>query len=69
MKKYKYVVAFKGQYFSVKGGYRAYKRFVDIIGINKHNSLIECLEVLKLNDIHYTLLNKSDFDIKKGDIK
>ena len=63
MSKNKYVIATKGQYFAVKGGFRAYKRFYDLLSINSHNSLIEFLDALKLNDIHYTIVTSK---IKKG---
>lgn len=63
MRKYKYVVAFKGQYFALKGGFRAYKRFCYLSSINSHNSLISFLYTLKLNDIHYTIVTST---IEKG---
>jgi len=63
LKRYRYVVAVKGQYFAVKGGFRAYKRFNDIVCLNRHESLISLLDALKLNDIHYTIITSV---IKKG---
>jgi len=63
MKRYKYVVAVKGQYFAIKGGFRAFKRFNDIVCLNTHESLITLLDALKLNDIHYTIITK---EIKNG---
>jgi len=58
LKRYKYVVATRGQYFAVKGGYERYKKFLRVMSINKHNSLIGLLEALRMNGVHYTVVTK-----------
>jgi len=58
MNKPKYIVATKGQYFAIKGGFRAFKRFNDLLTINNSNSLIEFLDDLKKNNIHYTIITR-----------
>lgn len=58
MKRYRYIIATFNHYFAVKGGYRAYKRFQDVLITEHPENTLELIEQLRQNDIHYTMVDK-----------
>jgi len=57
MRKYKYVVAYKGHYFSLMNAVN-YKNFYRLINMKKPCSLIQTLELMDLYDIKYVVVDK-----------